>query len=300
MSRDSVDRDPVSVFSALPEELAPGHDRLTRILETYGSVIVAYSGGVDSGLLAFVANRVLGARALPVLGVSDSLPRREEEAAAEFLESHGIGYERIGTDEMKRAGYRKNGPDRCYFCKTELFSKLRDLAARRGFAYVAYGANLDDQGDYRPGGLAAREKNVVAPLLEAGLSKSQIRGIARALGLALWDKPASPCLASRVPYFQEVTREKLAQIEEAEYVLKDLGFAVCRVRHQGDTARIEVPRVDHGRLLETAVWARVESGLRSLGFRRVTADPEGFRSGRLNDALRSLPENSSEEGGSRE
>lgn len=267
------------------DQIREGYERLRTTVGGYGSVLIAYSGGVDSGLLTYVAHEVLGDGALPVIGISASLSRREERAAVEFLERHGIEYHRLNTREMEDENYRRNGPDRCYFCKSELFVRLVDLARSKGFSCVAHGANLDDGTDHRPGARAAGEQGVVAPLVEAGLTKSMVRAIARELGLSLWDKPASPCLASRIPYFQAVTREKLVQVENAEYVLKDLGFEVCRVRHHGEVARIEVPVEEQPRLRRPDVWLQVVAGMRKAGFGGVWIERDGFRSGRLNDAL---------------
>jgi len=256
---------------------------LVDVLDGYGSLAVAYSGGVDSGLLAYVAWTALGDRMMAVLGESASLARREREAGIEFLETHGIPYRVIGTGEMADSDYRKNHEDRCYFCKAELFARLAEVTRELGFAHMAHGANVDDLGDHRPGGVAARERGVRNPLVDAGLGKDLIRRIAKALNLTLWDKPAAPCLASRIPYFQEVTSGKLAQIEAAEYVLKDLGFGVCRVRHHGHQARIEVPLDDQDRIRRKDVWARVVEGITRAGFQAVAIEEDGFRSGRLND-----------------
>jgi len=267
----------------LPDELRPAYERLCATIADYGSLLVAYSGGVDSGLLVYVAARVLGERARAAIGISDSLGEREEAAAIAFLERHGIAYVRLQTRELEDPRYRRNNPDRCYFCKAELFTGLHELAAAEGFRVIAYGQNVDDVGDHRPGAVAAEEQRVVAPLREAGLGKSAVRALARALGLQLWDKPAAPCLASRIPYHEEVTREKLRQVERAEDVLKDRGFDVVRVRHHGDLARVEVPVEAHGRL--DAVWSEVAAALRQIGFRRVERLGDGFRSGRLNDVL---------------
>lgn len=269
----------------LPGDLEPDYARLRGILTGYGPLVVAYSGGVDSGLLAWAAHRVLGERALSVLGVSPSLPEREREAAVRFLSTHGIPSLEVATDEMSSADYRKNSPDRCYFCKAELFFKLRTIARERGFRHIAYGANVDDQSDHRPGAVAAGEHHIVTPLVEAGLTKGKIRELARALGLSLWDKPAAPCLASRIPYFRQVTREKLGQVERAENVLKDLGFGVCRVRHYDVLARIEIPQDEHARIRDRGIWDRVTREFKRIGFEKVTLESDGFRSGRLNDRL---------------
>jgi uncharacterized protein len=248
-------------------------------------MIVAFSGGVDSALLAFVAHEALGESMLAVIASSPSLPGTEEEEAVDFLRTNGIPFERIATGEIDRVEYRRNGPDRCYHCKTELFSKLAELAEARGYATIAYGANTDDARDYRPGSKAALERAVVAPLSDTGLDKRGVRELARALGLRLWDKPSSPCLASRIPYFDEVTREKLIQIERAERVLRENGFTVCRVRHHGELARIEIPCGEHGRILGETMWMAVSEGIRAAGFYRVTLDPQGYRSGSLNETL---------------
>jgi uncharacterized protein len=271
------------------DDLRPHLERLEEIIRGHGPMVVAYSGGVDSGLLAFIAHRVLADRMRCVIGVSPSLARDEESAALSFLQRHGIPYDCIATGEVDDPRYRANGPDRCYFCKSELFARIEAAPAARTFPVLAYGANADDGSDHRPGARAAGEHGVCAPLAEAGFTKELVRRAARSLGLSLWDKPASPCLASRIPYHQEVTPAKLAQIDRAETALKGRGFAVCRVRHYGDVARVEVPVEAIQRLREPALWRAVEREIVAAGFARVEIDERGFRSGRLNDALRRAP-----------
>lgn len=259
--------------------------RLEDVLKRYGSMVVAYSGGVDSGVLAYMASRVLPHSSLAVLAVSPSLSTRERDAAIGFLERHEIPHECIGTEELSSEQYRLNHPDRCYYCKSELFSRLGIVANRTGLRFIAYGANADDEKDFRPGSKAAREHHVIAPLLEAGIDKETVRKIARGLGLELWDKPSSPCLASRIPYYSEVDEEKLRQVEQAEYALEDLGFKVFRVRHHGDIARIELPLENRSDALREGVWEKLVERIKSAGFNYVTLDLEGFRSGRLNESI---------------
>ncbi len=269
----------------LPEELAAPFERLKASIAAHGPMVVAYSGGVDSAFLAFAAREALGDQMVCVIAVSPSLGEREYRNAVAFLRDHRIPFEEVRTAEMDDERYRANGPDRCYFCKSELFNAIEAAESLRRYPRVAYGANVDDAGDYRPGARAAGEHEIVAPLTEAGYDKKLIRDTARRLGLEVWDKPAAPCLASRVPYFSEVTPAKLVQIESAEAVLKDAGFRECRVRHHGDTARIEVPEGDLERLREAACWPGIEAGVREAGFREVVVEDDGFRSGRLNDVL---------------
>jgi uncharacterized protein len=269
----------------LPPELAKPYERLKVVLRQHGPMAVAYSGGVDSAFLAYAAKEALGEEMVCVIAVSPSLAQREYRDAVAFLERHRIPLEQIDTREMDDERYRANSPERCYFCKAELFEAIGRAESLQRFRRVAYGANLDDSADHRPGVRAAEQFEVVAPLSEAGYDKGLIRDTARELGLDVWDKPAAPCLASRIPYYNEVTPEKLRQIELAEAVVKDAGFRVCRVRHGGDVARIEVPVGDHERLRDPSVWNSVESGIRQAGFDRVELETDGFRSGRLNDIL---------------
>jgi len=270
---------------AIAPDVSDALERLASVIEACGPMTVAYSGGVDSGLLSWVAHRVLGERMMCVIGVSASLGSGEERDAVAFLEAHGIPYARIATREVDDPRYRANAPDRCFHCKTELFERIESAPESRRFPCIAYGANLDDRHDHRPGARAADERGVVAPLVDAGFDKALVRRAARALGLSLWDKPAAPCLASRIPYFSEVTPAKLRQVDAAEAVLRDHGFRVCRVRHHGDRARIELPTADHERARDRATWRAIVNGIVAAGFKHVELEPDGFRSGRLNDAL---------------
>ncbi len=255
-------------------------------LRSLPSLVIAYSGGVDSAYLAWAATRVLGDRALCVTADSASYPERHRTMALSIARDFGFHHEIVRTDEMGRSEYRANNPDRCYHCKTELYTRLAALAAERGFAAVADGSNADDRGDYRPGRQAAREFGVISPLDEAGLTKQDIRELSHEAGLPTWDEPASACLSSRIPYFSEVTDEKLRTIERAEAILRDFGFRILRVRHHGDVARIELSRDEMPRLFEDDRAARIEAALRELGFKYVTVDLRGYRLGSLNEALK--------------
>jgi uncharacterized protein len=249
-----------------------------------GSAIVAFSGGVDSSVVAAVAARALGPRALAVTAVSPAVATGELDGARRVAAAIGIAHETIATDELAREGYRRNGPDRCYHCKTELYGALAALAARRGYAALLSGANADDAGDWRPGLRAAAEHAVRHPLLEAGAGKAEVRAIARRLDLPSAEKPASPCLASRIPYGTAVAPEALARIDRAERNVRALGFPVLRVRHHGDLGRLEVAAGDLDRAL--ARRAELEAAIRAAGYARAVVDREPFRSGRLNAALR--------------
>ncbi len=258
-------------------------DDLRRILTTHPSVVVAFSGGVDSGLLARVAHDTLGPqRCLVVTAVSPSLAEDERKVCAELAGVWGWRWVEVETDELERAAYRNNDADRCYHCKSALMDALEPLAAPLG-ATVLLGVNLDDLGEHRPGQRAAAERGAVFPMVEAGMTKAVVREHARALGLSIWDKPAAACLASRLPYGTEVSVQLLSQLDRAEAALHRLGFAAVRVRHYGDTARIEVPLGDLTRLVERR--DQVVDAVRDAGYRYVTVDLEGLRSGNLNQAL---------------
>jgi uncharacterized protein len=258
-------------------------------LRALPSLVVAYSGGVDSAFLAWAAQQALGDRALAVTADSASYPERHRQMALAIARDFHIQHEIIRTGELERAEYRANEPDRCYYCKNELYTHLSRLAAARGFAAVADGANADDRGDYRPGRRAAREFGVISPLDEAGMTKADVRELSRAAGLPTWDEPASACLSSRIPYYSEVTEEKLRTIERAEDAVRSLGFRVLRVRHHGDVARIEIAREEMARLLDPEISRAIDAKLRALGFRYVSVDLRGYRLGSLNEGLSLTP-----------
>jgi uncharacterized protein len=257
---------------------------LCETLTSLGSVIIAYSGGVDSAYLALIASRALGDRALAVTADSPSYPERHRQMAASIAKQFGLRHEIIRTSELERPEYRANPANRCYYCKHELYTHLSRMAADRR-AIVVDGNNADDRGDYRPGRQAAREFGVRSPLDEVDLTKDEIRGLSKRAGLPTWDEPASACLSSRIPYHTEVTDAKLRMIERAEQSLRDLGFRVCRVRHHDDLARVEIARDEMARALQPDVAAAIVRDLRAAGYRHVCLDLQGYRLGSLNEGL---------------
>jgi uncharacterized protein len=257
---------------------------LCDTLTSLGSVVVAYSGGVDSAYLACIAARTLGDRAVAVTADSPSYPERHRAIAIDIARQFNLRHEIIHTSELERPEYRANPANRCYYCKHELYTHLTRLAAGRG-AIVVDGNNADDRGDYRPGRQAAREFGVRSPLDEVGLSKDEIRELSRRAGLPVWDEPASACLSSRIPYHSEVTDEKLRTIERAEEAIRALGFRVFRVRHHDDLARVEIARDEMARALEPGTAAAITRELKAAGYRYVTLDLQGYRMGSLNEGL---------------
>jgi uncharacterized protein len=266
----------------------PKLDELRRIIGDMGSVVIAFSAGVDSTFVAAVAADVLGDRALAVTGVSPSIPASEVEEARALARQIGIRHVLLDTSEMDRPGYVENSPQRCYHCKTELYSLLEAMAACDGIAYVLDGCNIDDLGDHRPGRVAAAEHRVRSPLIEARLTKAEIRALSKERGLPTWDKPAMACLSSRIPYGTPVTVEALDQVGAAEAFLRGLGLRQLRVRHHGDVARIEVELADVAVVIEHR--ARIVTRLRNLGYAHVTLDLAGFRSGSMNEGLADRPQ----------
>jgi pyridinium-3,5-biscarboxylic acid mononucleotide sulfurtransferase len=259
--------------------------RLREIIASHPGLIVAYSGGVDSAFLAWTTREILGKSMIAVIADSPSLARTHLDDALAFAREHKIQTEVVETHELENFDYARNDSMRCFHCKDELFNVLERYRRTRGFDAIAYGVNVDDQGDFRPGQKAARDHHVLAPLLEAGLTKENIRALARQAGLRLWDKPASACLSSRVEYGRAVTRETLSTIERGEDALRRLGFHQFRVRHHGEIVRIEIATEELPRALTPEMARELTAIFKALGFKFVTLDLEGFRSGSMNQLL---------------
>jgi len=266
-------------------ELAAKQQRLSEILSGLGRTLVAYSGGIDSAYLAYAAHQVLGENMLAVIADSPSLARTHLQDAIAFAQEQHIPLRVVQTSEMDKAEYVRNDAARCFHCKDELFHLMGELAHAEGFTSIAYGVNVDDQGDFRPGQKAASQHHVAAPLLEARLSKAEIRELARQAGLRVWDKPASACLSSRIEYGRPVTREALLAVEQGEDALRALGFLQFRVRHHGETVRIEIASEELEKALTIAMFSHFTRIFKELGFTYVTVDAEGFRSGSMNASL---------------
>jgi pyridinium-3,5-biscarboxylic acid mononucleotide sulfurtransferase len=269
----------------LSEQLASKRDVLDQHLRSFGRTLVAYSGGTDSAFLAWAAHQALGNGMMAVIADSPSLARFQLVDAIAFAHEQGIPLEVIRTNELNRAEYVRNDSSRCFHCKDELFGVMEAFVKDRHFHTIAYGVNLDDKSDFRPGQVAASQHRVAAPLVEAGLTKQEVRDLARDAGLRIWDKPASACLSSRIEYGRPVTTEALTAVEKGEDALRSLGFRQFRVRHHGDIARIEIAREEMPRALNEEMAAEFSRIFKALGFKFVTLDLEGFRSGSMNALL---------------
>ncbi len=273
----------------LSADLSAKQQRLEESLRALGRTLVAYSGGVDSAYLAWIAHQVLRNGMLAVIADSPSLARTQLQDALAFAGEHEIPIEVIQTAEMDRPEYIRNDRQRCFHCKDELFQVMQKFAEERGYQSIAYGVNVDDQSDFRPGQTAARQHQVAAPLLQAGLGKAEIRELARNAGLRVWEKPASACLSSRIEYGRPVTLQALSAVEQGEEALHALGFRQCRVRHHGEIARIEIAKDELARALTPQMFAEFTRVFKGLGFAFVALDTEGFRSGSMNTSVPSQP-----------
>ena len=279
-----------SKFLNNENEVFAKQERLFALLRSLDSVLIAFSGGADSAYLAWAAHHILSDRALAITALSPSLSTYDRAQASKFVAETGLRHEFIETHEFENAAYVANNSDRCYFCKKELFDDLQELRAVRHFAAIAYGANVDDLGDFRPGHRAASENNVLTPLVDAGLNKADIRELSKRASLSTWDRPSSPCLSSRIPYGTRVTTENLSRIERAEAVLRDFGFRQFRVRFHGDDAQVEIAQDELPRALQPDLAQSLADNIRKTGFITVNVDPLGYRQGSLNAALFARPE----------
>lgn len=259
--------------------------RLREIFRGLGSVIVAYSGGVDSSYVAYVANAELGPRAICVTGQSASLPSYQQTEIDRVVSEFGFHHETIQTEELENPSYRANNADRCYFCKDELYGKLASVAENRGIECIVDGSTTDDLGDFRPGRQAAQQHAVRSPLIEVGMNKAEVRELSRRVGLPTWDKPASPCLSSRIAYGTTVTIERLSKVDRGEQILREFGFREFRVRHHDTVVRLEIAPAELDRVLRREVVEQLATRFRELGFKYVTLDLQGFRSGSMNEVL---------------
>ena len=260
-------------------------EQLRELFRQLDSVIVAYSGGVDSSYVAYIANSELGSRAVCITGQSASLPVYQRAEIDNVVQRFGFEHEVIETEELENPGYQANNPDRCFFCKDELYTKLESVARGRGIKNIVDGSTVDDLGDYRPGRQAAAQHAVRSPLIEVGLSKSEVRELSRRATLPTWDKPASPCLSSRIAYGTTVTIERLGKVDRGEEILRALGFREFRVRHHDQLVRLEIARAEMDRVMRPEVFEDLAARFRELGFKYVTLDLEGFRTGSMNEVL---------------
>jgi pyridinium-3,5-biscarboxylic acid mononucleotide sulfurtransferase len=272
-----------------PAQLQQKQQKLFDILHNLGRVMVAYSGGTDSAYLAWAAHQILGSNAVAITADSASIPESHKRDAERFVRQFGIAHEYIATYEFDNPDYVKNDPNRCFHCKDELFTRLEEVGRARQIAHIVYGVNVDDLGDYRPGQNAARDHKVNAPLLDAGLTKAEIRELSRMAGLPTWDRPASACLSSRIPYGTPVTLQNVKTVEVGEEELRALGFRQFRVRFHGEVVRIEIARQEMERALTMAMAGKLTAIFKKLGFKYVTLDLEGYRQGSMNEVLGKTP-----------